>query len=79
MVVRGRVTDALGAPLPGARVQLVEAGKVVAEAYAGADGSFEIRPADAGRFTLLGFGVHGTFRAVGVDFYGGATMCASRM
>ena len=72
VVVRGRVTDALGKPVPGARVQLIEAGKVEALAYAVADGSFEIRDGDSGRFTLLG-SAPGFFPAVGQDFYSGAT------
>jgi len=71
VVVRGRVTTALGNPLPGARVQLIENGKAVAQATAGADGSFEIRTAGAGRFTLLTSG-GGFLPAIGEDFYGGA-------
>jgi vitamin B12 transporter len=71
VVVRGRVTTPLGAAVPGARVQLVEAGKVIAVVYAGADGSFEIRTGDAGRFTLL-TSAGGFLPAVGDDFYGGA-------
>jgi iron complex outermembrane receptor protein/vitamin B12 transporter len=72
VVVRGHVTDALSKPVPGGSVRLVEGGKVVAIAYADSDGSYEIRSADAGRFTLLG-AAPGFLPAVGVDFYGGAT------
>jgi vitamin B12 transporter len=72
VVVRGRVTDALGRPVLGARVQLIEAGKVESIAYAGVDGSFEIRDADTGRFTLLSSAA-GFFPAIGQDFYGGGT------
>jgi vitamin B12 transporter len=72
VVVRGRVTDALGKPLPGGAVRLVEGGKVVAIAYADQDGSYEIRSSDAGRFTLLG-SANGFLPGIGVDFYGGAT------
>jgi vitamin B12 transporter len=72
VVVRGHVTDALSKPVPGGMVRLVEGGKVVAIAYAGSDGSYEIRSSDAGRFTLLG-SAPGFLPAVGVDFYGGAT------
>jgi len=71
VVVRGRVTTPLGDAVPGARVQLVEAGKVVASVYAGADGSYEIRSGDAGRFTLL-TSAGGFLPAVGDDFYGGS-------
>jgi vitamin B12 transporter len=72
VVVRGHVTDALGKPLPGGMVRLVEEGKVVAIAYAEKDGSYELRSSDVGRFTLLG-SAGGYLPAVGVDFYGGAT------
>ena len=72
VVVRGRVTDALGKSLSGARVQLVEGGKVVAIAYAGQDGSYELRSGDAGRFTLLG-SAGGFLPGIGQNFYGGAT------
>ena len=72
VVVRGRVTDALGKPLPGGVVRLVEGGKVVAIAYADPDGLYEIRSADAGRFTLLG-SFSGFLPGIGTDFYGGAT------
>ncbi len=54
VVLIGRVTDPLGRGIPGARVQLVENGKVVALGYAGANGAYEVRSGDAGRFTLLG-------------------------
>ncbi len=72
VVIRGRVTDALGKSLPGGMVRLVEDGKVVAIAYAQPDGSYEIRSSDAGRFTLLGSAA-GYLPGIGVDFYGGAT------
>jgi len=72
VVVRGHVTDVLGRPVSGARVQLIEAGKVASIAYAGPDGSYEIRWADAGRFTLLG-SARGFLPAIGEDFYSGAT------
>jgi len=70
VVVRGRVTNPLGVVVPGARVQLVESGKVVAVAFAGADGAFEIRSGDGGRFTLL-TSAGGFLPGVGQDFYGG--------
>jgi vitamin B12 transporter len=72
VVVRGRATDALCAPVPGAYVRLMQNGKVVAYTYAGADGGFEIRAAEAGRFNLFASGA--TFLpSLGEDFYGGAT------
>jgi iron complex outermembrane receptor protein/vitamin B12 transporter len=72
VVIRGRLTDALGRPVPGGMVRLVEGGKTVAFAYAEQDGSFEIRSSDGGRFTLLGSAA-GFLPAVGTDFYGGIT------
>ena len=72
VVVRGRLTDALGKGLTGGQVRLVTGGKVVAMAYAGPDGSFEVRSSEAGRFTLLG-SAGGYLPALGIDFNGGAT------
>ncbi len=72
VVVRGRLTDALGKGVARGQVRLVQGGKVVAMAYADTDGSFEIRSSEAGRFSLLG-SAGGYLPAVGADFYGGAT------
>ena len=70
VVVRGVVTDALGAAVPGARVQLIEGKTTAASAVSGPDGSFEVRSGDAGRFLLLTSAR--TFALnVGRDFYGG--------
>jgi vitamin B12 transporter len=70
VVVRGRLTDPLGQPVAGGKVQLVQDGKVAGIAFAGPDGDFEIRSSNTGRFRLLGFGA-GYLSAVGTDFYGG--------
>jgi iron complex outermembrane receptor protein/vitamin B12 transporter len=72
VVVRGRLTDALGKAVSGGQVRLVAGGKTLAMAYAGADGTFELRSSEAGRFTLLG-SAGGYLPGIGVDFYGGAT------
>lgn len=72
VVIRGRLTDALGKPLSGGQVRLVEGSKVVAMAYAGSDGTYELRTSDSGRFTLLG-SARGFLPGIGFDFYGGAT------
>lgn len=77
VVIRGRVTNPLGVAVPGARVQVVAAGKVVAAAVADADGNFEVRTGDAGRFTLL-TSAGGYLPAVGEDFYGGASDVVSK-
>jgi iron complex outermembrane receptor protein/vitamin B12 transporter len=77
VIVRGRVTDALGHPLRGARVQLIEHGQVAAIGYAIADGTYEIRSADAGRFTLLG-SAGGFLPGIGQEFYGGETDVLNR-
>ncbi len=72
VVVRGRVTDALGKPVSAGRVQLVQSGSVVASIYADADGNYEIRYGGAGRFSLLGSAA-GFLPGIGQDFYGGST------
>ncbi len=71
VTVRGRVTDALGAPIPGGRVQLVQDGRVVAFGIADASGQYEIHYAGGGRYTLVGLSPS-YLPAVGGDFYGGA-------
>jgi iron complex outermembrane receptor protein/vitamin B12 transporter len=72
VVVRGVVTDALGLPVAGARVQLVQGQKAIAIGLAGVDGSYEIRSTEAGRFVLLTSSPT-FFPGVSDDFYGGAT------
>ncbi len=53
VVVRGRVLSPLGQPLAGARVQLIQGPRSVADGVSGPDGSFEIRSALGGSFLLL--------------------------
>ncbi|MGC9197553.1 MAG: TonB-dependent receptor [Acidobacteriaceae bacterium] len=77
VVVRGHVTDALGRPVPGALMRLVQDHKVVAMDYADSTGAFEIRYAEAGRFTLVG-SAGGYLPAVGTEIYGGATDVVKR-
>lgn len=72
VVVHGVVTDPLGKPVPGARVQLIQAQKAVAIAIAGPDGTYEIRSTEAGRFVLLTSAVSYA-PGIGEDFYGGST------
>lgn len=75
VIVRGTVTDPLGRPVPGARVQLIAltpATRSVADALTAADGSYSIRTDLSGRFLLL------TSAAtlppqIGRDFYAGRT------
>jgi iron complex outermembrane receptor protein/vitamin B12 transporter len=72
VVVHGIVTDPLGLPVAGARIQLIQGQKAVAIAIAGSDGSYEIRSTLPGRFVLLT--TSATFSPnVGQDFYGGST------
>ena len=81
VVVRGAVTSALGTPVPGARVQLVQGKQAVAFAVTGPDGSFEIRSTLAGRFVLLttgGAAQTALTPNVSRDFYGGATDVVTR-
>ena len=72
VVVRGVVTDPLGRPIPGARIQLIQGQKPVAIGIAGADGAYEIRSTEAGRFVLLTSSPT-YFPGIGQDFYGGST------
>ena len=72
VVVRGVVTDPLGHPVRGARIQLIEGKNAVAIAIAGADGSYEIRSTEAGRFFLLTSSTQ-FFPGISAGFYGGST------
>jgi vitamin B12 transporter len=72
VVVHGVVTDPLGRPVPGARVQLIQGQKAVAIAIAGVDGSYEIRSTEGGRFVLLTSSAT-FYPGIGQDFYGGLT------
>ncbi|HZY72161.1 MAG TPA: TonB-dependent receptor [Edaphobacter sp.] len=77
VIVRGTVTDPLGAAVAGARVQLIQGQTVAAFAFTGADGSFEIRSTAPGRFLLLTSAR--TFTPnIGQDFYGGRTDVVTR-
>lgn len=72
VVVRGTVTDPLGAAVPGASVKLMQGKTVAGFATAGPDGSYEIRSTATGRFLLLTSAP--TFTpGIGQDFYGGRT------
>lgn len=77
VVIRGRVTTPLGGGVARARVQLIRAGAAVAETVTDANGNFEIRFSDAGRFTLL-TSAAGFLPAVGEDFYGGSIDVVNR-
>ena len=72
VVVHGVVTDALGRPVPGARIQLIQGPRPVAIGIAGADGSFEVRSTLAGRFVLL-TSAPAFYPGIGQDFFGGFT------
>jgi vitamin B12 transporter len=77
VVVRGTVTDPLGAVVPGARVQLIQGKQVAAVAVSGPDGTYEIRSTAPGRFVLLTSAR--TFTpSIGQDFYGGRTDVVTR-
>jgi hypothetical protein len=53
-VLHGMVTDATGAIIPGAQVQLIDAlGAVAAYSRSGADGSFSVNAPHAGSYTLV--------------------------
>ncbi|WP_263409847.1 TonB-dependent receptor [Terriglobus tenax] len=70
VVVRGRVTNQLGAGVAGARVQLLLGRNVVATAVSGTDGEYEVRSSEAGRFLLL-TGSPGFATTPSQSFYGG--------
>ena len=53
VIVRGTVTNPLGAPVANARVQLIQGRQVAAFTVSGPDGAFEIRSTALGRFVLL--------------------------
>ncbi len=72
VVVRGVVTDPLGKPVPGARLQLIQGSKPIAIGIAGLDGSFEIRSTEGGRFVLLTSSAT-FYPGIGQNFYGGST------
>ena len=77
VIVRGTVTNPLGAPVPYARVQLVQGHQVAAFTIAAADGTFEIRSTAPGRFVLLASAV--TFTPnIGQPFYGARTAVVTR-
>jgi iron complex outermembrane receptor protein/vitamin B12 transporter len=68
--VRGVVTDATGARVPGARVSMVFNGKVVASVVCTSDGSFQLTTGEQGRMFLL-IAASG-FRQISTpDFYAG--------
>jgi vitamin B12 transporter len=72
VVVRGKITDSLGAVVANARVELMQGPKVVTFTTSGPDGSYELSSGAQGRFAILV--VAGTFRATfGGDFYSGST------
>ena len=77
VIVRGTVTDPLGATVAGARVQLIQGQTVAAFAFTGADGSFEIRSTAPGRFLLL-TSARSFTPNIGQDFYGGRSDIVTR-
>ena len=77
VIIRGAVTDPLGAVVPGARVQLIQGTQVVAFSIAGPDGSYEIRSTAPGRFVLLTSAASFS-PSIGQDFYGGRTDVVTR-
>ena len=72
VAVHGTVTDALGKPVPGARIQLIQGKRSVAIGVADSDGLYEIRSTESGRFVLL-TSAPAFLPGIGQDFYGGAT------
>lgn len=77
VIVRGTVTDPLGAVVAGARVQLIQGKAAIAASLTGPDGSFEIRSTAPGRFLLL-TSARSFTPNIGQDFYGGRTDVVTR-
>jgi iron complex outermembrane receptor protein/vitamin B12 transporter len=76
VIVRGKVTSPLGEPLPGARVQLIQGPRSVADTISGPDGEYEIRTSFRGRFVLLtapSVLIPEYAPQVGAQFYAGAS------
>jgi iron complex outermembrane receptor protein/vitamin B12 transporter len=71
VTVRGTVTDPLGRPVAGARIQLVASGKSVAVATAGADGVYQIQVGAPGRFAVAAI-APSFYPGVSENFYGGS-------
>ncbi len=77
VIVRGTVTDPLGAAIPLAKVELIQGKRAVAFALTGADGTYEILSDAQGRFLLLTSAR--TFAlGVGDDFHGGRSEVLTR-
>jgi iron complex outermembrane receptor protein/vitamin B12 transporter len=77
VIVRGTVTDPLGAAIPGAHVALIQGTENAGSAITGPDGSFEIRSTASGRFVLLSSAA--TFTPnISQNFYGGRTDLVTR-
>ena len=72
VVVRGKITSAVGVPLAHVRVQLIQGQRSVASALSLPDGTYEIRTAYSGRFLLLVAPPGANFSPqIGAPFYGG--------
>ncbi len=72
VVVRGRLTDALGKPVANGQVKLMQDGAMAGLAFADANGFYEVRSSQSGRFILIGIG-RGYLPSLGEEFYGGVT------
>lgn len=71
VVVQGRVTDPLGAPIAYATVALVQNGQVIVSSRTMSDGTYQLTSAATGRFFVLAGGT--SFRQLATQsFYGGS-------
>ncbi|HEX3436798.1 MAG TPA: TonB-dependent receptor plug domain-containing protein, partial [Pseudacidobacterium sp.] len=71
VVVRGRVTDPLGAPIANANIALVQNGQVIVSGKTQSDGSYQLQSSASGRFYVLAGG--SSFRQLATEsFYGGS-------
>ena len=68
--IHGTVTDATGSRIPGARVLLVRAGKVIAHGVSASDGSYQLSTGNTGHMVLI-LSAQGFRELSTPDFYAG--------
>lgn len=72
VVVHGKVTDPLGAPIANASVALIQNGQVIIAAKTSYDGTYQLTSAASGRFYVLAGGI--SFRQLATESFYGASL-----